>query len=485
MSTTSENIETGTLVMNYDTCDLSQSMTNQSETKNHPNHENNVGHVTTDYGNNVVTPIDLQMAIDMGEVVLVYSELEPQQTPINQAHNPYGMMPVDHYPDESSESEDSVSTSECCKTGVLDCFRNLFSCLKSEPKTKVGDPENPNASLVQPAPTSPYYYEDSDSDSDICEAAGRGRRIIRNLRGLRYRGNVERRRSNPDLVDAFAIEPEVMVIQTQIQPDMRTPAILEFDNAEGSDNMTEMNTDMSETDENLSDLNVKQGDTPENYNDAEVDVEVENNIDIEDEDNEDNTENETSDIDEDMDCRSEDAIKAEIDNVISNTNVNENDTKDQTQIESDDDSSLSIELEEEQGSLTLDTDQNELTDQNEQTDQDEQMDVETIKDNLRVIASLESGNKLYEDYYGRLSVDNSYIQGLTRIISRNSRINTVARVMKTIADARTVAEKDSEVAALLNSDLINGLRNLIHTYSESSDVKDSLATLTTDLVSQI
>lgn len=476
MSTTTENIETITSVMNHDTCDLSQSMTNNSETKNHPNHENNVSYVTTDYGNNVITQHDDHIAIDMGEVVLVYPEPEPQQTPINQARSPYWLMPVDYYPDESSESEDSVSTSECCKTGLLDCLRNLFSCLKSEPKTKVGDPENPNASLVRPAPTSPYYYyEDSDSDSDICETDGRGWGIIRNLRGLRYRGNVERQRSNPDLVDAFAIEPEVMVIQTQIQPDMRTPATLEFDNAEDSDNMTEMNTDMSETDDNLSDLNVKQGVTPENYDDAKVDVEVENNIDIEAEDNE----NETSDIDEDMDCRSEDAIKAEIDNVISNTNVIDSDIGDQA-IESDDDSSLSVELEEEeeQGSSTLDTDQN------DQTDQDEQMNVETIKDNLRVIASLESGNKLYEDYYGRLSVDNSYIQGLTRIISRNSRTNTVSRVMKTIAEARAVAEKDSEVAALLNSELINGLRNLIQTYSESSDVKDSLTTLATDLVSQ-
>lgn len=103
-------------------------------------------------------------------------------------------------------------------------------------------------------------------------------------------------------------------------------------------------------------------------------------------------------------------------------------------------------------------------------------DIEIIKDNLKAIASLEPGNKLYEDYYGRLSIDNSYVPGLMRALTRNSRTNTIPRVVQTINTAKVMG--DPEILKLINEDVIKGLQNLINTYSDAPEVSSALADIT-------
>ena len=91
-------------------------------------------------------------------------------------------------------------------------------------------------------------------------------------------------------------------------------------------------------------------------------------------------------------------------------------------------------------------------------------DIELLKHNLSVIASIEPGQKLYEDSYGKLSIDNSY--ALTRYVTGTSRVNTVERVCQTVKDASNC--DDNEIADLVDQNVLNGIKNLMVTYQDPS-----------------
>ena len=95
-----------------------------------------------------------------------------------------------------------------------------------------------------------------------------------------------------------------------------------------------------------------------------------------------------------------------------------------------------------------------------------------IRSNLQVIASIKPGQKLYEDYNGSLSIDNSYIQSIVRMITGNSRTNTIARVITTIESANSAG-----MIELIDDAVLDGLRNLIQTYSNTPDATKGLRTI--------
>lgn len=91
-------------------------------------------------------------------------------------------------------------------------------------------------------------------------------------------------------------------------------------------------------------------------------------------------------------------------------------------------------------------------------------DIGLLKHNLSVIASIEPGQKLYEDSYGKLSIDNSY--ALTRYVTGTSRVNTVERVCQTVKDASNC--DDNKIADLVDQNVLNGIKNLMVTYQDPS-----------------
>jgi pentapeptide MXKDX repeat protein len=108
-------------------------------------------------------------------------------------------------------------------------------------------------------------------------------------------------------------------------------------------------------------------------------------------------------------------------------------------------------------------------------DEKEVIDIEIIKSNLRVIASIQLGEKLCEDHLGGLSVDNSYVPSIMRALVGNSRDNTISQVVKTIEIAKII--DNVEVVELIDDRVIEGLKNLIATYSNSPEVSESLGSL--------
>jgi len=94
-------------------------------------------------------------------------------------------------------------------------------------------------------------------------------------------------------------------------------------------------------------------------------------------------------------------------------------------------------------------------------------EIEKIKENLRIISSLQKGQKLKVSYYGLLIVDLSYIPSVTRMITGNNKNNTIEQVEKTILDSIQYKNHD-DIKVLINDGLKNGLNNLLDTYKGSS-----------------
>lgn len=100
----------------------------------------------------------------------------------------------------------------------------------------------------------------------------------------------------------------------------------------------------------------------------------------------------------------------------------------------------------------------------------DEIDETIIKFNLETLSKLKPNEKLYEDSYGKLSVDNSYFPAITRVLTSNSRYNTIDRVVLTIRLA-------SKLNIEINQDVRNGILSLMNTYSDSPDIIAKLASI--------
>jgi hypothetical protein len=379
-----------------------------------------------------------------------------------------------------SISKDSSNSSGCCKFSLLDCIRHIMCCFNknsrsnSDAESRDTDTERQTTSLVKNTDDAdPYHhYEDKNSDTEEEERtpSHRGWRFLRSLRGLRYRGTTaERRKVADNLEDAFAVDQGENVVITTVEIPPPPPIVVQPMRMPIDDEVQmipipeDSALDESNVETDVSDDMLTQPPVPSSSPATVVDEEF------------------SSELDNGVDTQSEEQIE-EVEAPV--------ETKDNIEVEDEidvDDVTIDEVTVEDDVTNDVDTlaeisDVPTLTETAEDITQEEIMDPEIVKANLEVIASIQSGNKLYEDYYGRLTVDNSYMQGLSRIITRNSRTNTVSRVIKTIEDAKILALEHSDIDILLNEDVIKGLQNLIETYSEAGEVKDSLSTLTLDLI---
>lgn len=108
------------------------------------------------------------------------------------------------------------------------------------------------------------------------------------------------------------------------------------------------------------------------------------------------------------------------------------------------------------------------------TDLDEKYKL--IYENLKVIRNIKPNDKLRVSSIGELSIEQSYIPSLTRTLTGNNKIVTIARIDETIKIAKQL-RKISQIKQLLDDQLASGLRNLGVTYANDDVFKDKLESI--------
>lgn len=100
----------------------------------------------------------------------------------------------------------------------------------------------------------------------------------------------------------------------------------------------------------------------------------------------------------------------------------------------------------------------------------------SVYENLRVIRSIKPNEKLRVSSTGELSIDQSYLPSVTRILTGNSKIITVQRIDETLKVARQL-KKIPPIKQMLDDQLAVGLRNLAITYASDEASRNKLESL--------
>ena len=376
----------------------------------------------------------------------------------------------------------NIPTHSGCYTGFVDCLRHVFCCTRPPSDEDVNSKRSDSTAATTNNNEDPYYrFNDQTNEQENINTSGGITTFIRSLRGLRHRSkNSKHQKTVNHLNNAFDVALEESDDKTPTRKVRKQPTIIKMVSSTdcSQSSTTDDDNDDDDNDDDDNDNNAESDTTTAipaaNTSDTlTVTIDTQNNVQT----NSQANSQELSDEDGNVDIETAEVI------AIKTTEVPE--TADSMESSESSESSEN-KMEQMEKEVLAETITEEVSESIETKVNLEStiMDPEIVRANLEIISSLQPGNKLYEDYSGRLSVDNSFVPGLSRILSRNSRTNTVARVIKTIRDAKVLAVSHSEISVLINEKLTKGLQNLIQTYSESSGVKGSLSILANRLIGE-
>ena len=381
----------------------------------------------------------------------------------------------------------NIPTHSGCYTGFVDCLRHVFCCTRPPSDEDVNSKRSDSTATTNDNKDPYYRFNDQTNEQENINTSGSITSFIRGLRGLRHRSkNSKHQKTVNHLNNAFdvALEESDDKIPTRKVRKQSTIVKMVQSTDHSQSSTSKSNDDNYDNDDNddNDDCDNAESDTmtaipAANTSDTlTVTIDTQNNAQT-------NSQANSQEISDDND--NNDNIDIETAEVVAIKTTEVPETADSMESSESSESSEN-KMEQMEKEVLAETITEEVSESIETKVNLESaiMDPEIVKANLEIISSLQPGNKLYEDYSGRLSVDNSFVPGLSRILSRNSRTNTVARVIKTIRDAKVLAVFHPEISTLINEKLTKGLQNLIQTYSESSGVKGSLSILANKLIGE-